>query len=105
MQGFDIAVPDKTTMEHAGVPGLSALYRRDMVGARNLLRIAVHVLLVSAVNKVVLACHDMPTAFEPTDPLLLKCIDPIDALARATVKWAQAAKASSSSSTTTSTSA
>ncbi|KAL3696753.1 hypothetical protein R1sor_010829 [Riccia sorocarpa] len=88
-QGFDVALPDKATMEHAVIPGLAALQRRDMEGARNLLRIAIQVLLVNAVNIVVLACHNMPTAFDPSDPILRKCIDPSDALARAAVRWSK----------------
>ncbi|KAJ7282159.1 hypothetical protein O6H91_Y007300 [Diphasiastrum complanatum] len=91
-QGFDVALPDKATMEHTVIPGIRALRRHDMEGARNLLRIAVQVLLVNAVNVVVLACHDMCTAFSPDDPLLKRCIDPVDSLVRATVKWAHTAK-------------
>ena len=82
-------VPDKAAMEHVVIPGVEALNRRDMEGARNLLRIAAQLLLVNAVNTVVLACHDMPTAFAPNDPTLQRCLDPMDSLARCTVKWAQ----------------
>ena len=84
-----MVLPDKAAMEHAVIPGVEALNRRDMEGARNLLRIATQLLLVNAVNTVVLACHDMPTAFAPDDPTLQRCLDPMDALARCTVKWAQ----------------
>lgn len=91
-QGFDVALPDKATMEHAVIPGIAALQRRDMEGAKNLLRIAVQVLLVNAVNVVVLACHNMPTAFDADDPVLRKCIDPTHALARAAVKWSKTTK-------------
>ncbi|KAG6554744.1 hypothetical protein Mapa_003763 [Marchantia paleacea] len=91
-QGFDVALPDKATMEHAVIPGIAALQRRDMEGAKNLLRIAVQVLLVNAVNMVVLACHNMPTAFDADDPVLRKCIDPTHALARAAVKWSKTTK-------------
>ncbi|CAM6097272.1 unnamed protein product [Calypogeia fissa] len=91
-QGFDVALPDQATMEHAVIPGTAALRRGDMEGARNLLRIAVQVLLVNAVNLVLLACHDTPTAFLADDPVLRKCIDPTDALARATVRWSRSMK-------------
>eukprot|EP01018_Ginkgo_biloba_P004188 Gb_29394 [translate_table: standard] len=91
-QGFEVVLPDKATMEHVVVPAIEALQRNDIEGARNLLRIALQILLVSAVNTVVLASHDMLTLLTPDDPLLKKCIDPIDALARATVKWSHSAR-------------
>lgn len=87
--GFEIILSDRHTMEHAVLPGIKALEREDMEGARNLLRIAVQLLLVNSVNMVVLACHDMASVFPQEDPLLKKCIDPIDSLSRATVKWAR----------------
>ena len=91
MQGFEVVQPDKATMEHAILPAIEALNRRDMEGARNLLRIALHVLLVMAVNTIVLASDDMRKLLPQDDPLLKKCVDPMDALARSTVKWAQSA--------------
>ncbi|KAJ9179066.1 hypothetical protein P3X46_010890 [Hevea brasiliensis] len=90
-EGFEVVLPDKATMEHAVIPAIEALNRRDMKGARNLLRIAVQVLLVRAVNTVILASDDLCDLLPQDDPLLKKCIDPIDALARSTIKWAQAA--------------
>lgn len=90
-EGFEVVLPDRATMEHALVPAIQALDRRDMEGARNLLRIAVQVLLVRAVNTVILASDDMCDLLPDDDPLLKKCIDPVDALARSTIMWAQAA--------------
>lgn len=97
--GFEVVLPDKATMEHAVIPGVEALQRQDMEGAQNLLRIAAQVLLVNAVNRVVLACHDMSSAFAPKDPTLSRCIDPMETLARQTVRWALQARKDAASRT------
>ncbi|KAB2609791.1 hypothetical protein D8674_040173 [Pyrus ussuriensis x Pyrus communis] len=89
-QGFDVVVPDKQTMEHVVIPTIEAIKRRDMEGARNLLSIAIQVLLVRAVNTVIIASDELQGVLPPDDPLLKKCIDPMDALARSTIKWAKA---------------
>ncbi|KAF6152717.1 hypothetical protein GIB67_021377 [Kingdonia uniflora] len=88
-QGFEVVLPDKATMEHTVVPALEALERKDMEGARNLLRIALQVLIVRAVNTIILASDDMLELLPRDDPLLKRCIDPMDALARSAIKWAQ----------------
>uniref|UniRef100_A0A2P2IRH6 Uncharacterized protein LOC105634886 n=1 Tax=Rhizophora mucronata TaxID=61149 RepID=A0A2P2IRH6_RHIMU len=88
-EGFEVVLPDKATMEHIVIPALEALNRRDLEGAQNLLRIALQVLLVRAVSTVILASDDISNLLPWDDPLLTKCIDPMDALARATVRWAQ----------------
>lgn len=81
-------LPDKATMEHTVIPAIEAINRKDIEGARNLLRIALQVLLVRAVNSVILASDDMRDLLPQDDPLLKKCIDPMDALVRSTIKWA-----------------
>ncbi|KAK4252878.1 hypothetical protein QN277_011017 [Acacia crassicarpa] len=86
-QGFEVVLPDKATMEHTVIPAIEALNRKDMEGACNLLRITLQVLLVRAVSSIVVASHDMWDLLPQDDPLLKKCIDPLDALARTTVKW------------------
>lgn len=91
-QGFEVVLPDKATMEHTVIPSIEALNRKDMEGAKNLLRIALQVLLVRAVNIVILASDDMRGLLPLDDPLLKKCIDPMDALARSTIKWAQSSE-------------
>lgn len=91
IQGFEVVLPDKATMEHTVIPAIDAINRKDMEGARNLLRIALQVLLVRAVNTVILASNDMCDLLPQDDPLLKKCIDPMDALAMSTIKWAQQA--------------
>ncbi|XP_027333319.1 uncharacterized protein LOC113848129 [Abrus precatorius] len=88
-QGFEVVLLDKATEEHILVPAMEALYRKDIEGARNLLRIAIHVLLVMAVNVVILASDDLLGVLPHNDPLLKKCIDPMDALARSTINWAE----------------
>ncbi|XVF24824.1 hypothetical protein REPUB_Repub13aG0161100 [Reevesia pubescens] len=90
-EGFEVMLPDKATMEHTVIPSIDALNREDMEGARNLLRIALQVLLVRAVNTVILASDDMRDLLPRNDPLLKKCIDPMDALARSTIKWVRQA--------------
>ncbi|XP_068648803.1 uncharacterized protein [Aristolochia californica] len=88
-QGFEVVLPDKATMEHTVIPAIEALSRKDMEGAGNLLRIALQVLLVRAVNTIIIASDDMQNLLPRDDPLLKKCIDPLDALARSTIQWAQ----------------
>ncbi|XP_058074532.1 uncharacterized protein LOC131223223 [Magnolia sinica] len=88
-EGFEVLLPDKATMEHTVIPAIEALNRKDIEGATNLLRIALQVLLVRAVNTVILASDDMRNLLPQDDPLLKKCINPMDALARSTIKWAQ----------------
>ncbi|KAK1577983.1 hypothetical protein Q3G72_026616 [Acer saccharum] len=90
-EGFEVVLPDKATMEHTVIPAIDALNRKDMEGAQNLLRIALQVLLVRVVSTVVLASDDMRDLFTRDDPLLRKCIDPMDLLARSTIKWALSA--------------
>ncbi|KAH1047979.1 hypothetical protein J1N35_038763 [Gossypium stocksii] len=90
-EGFEVVLPDKATMEHTVIPAIDAINRKDMEGAQNLLRIALQVLLVRAVNTVILASNDMCDLLPRDDPLLKKCIDPMDALAMSTIKWAQQA--------------
>lgn len=91
VQGFEVVLPDKATMEHTIIPATEALNQKDIEGARNLLRIALQVLLVRA-NTVILASDDMRELLPRYDPLLKKCIDPMDALARSTIKLAQSAE-------------
>lgn len=91
-QGFEVVLPDHATMEHIVVPAIGALQSNDIEGARILLRIALQILLVRAVSMVVLASYDMRSLLAPDDPLLKKCIDPIDTLARATVKWSHSVR-------------
>ncbi|KAL4274210.1 hypothetical protein HN51_042521 [Arachis hypogaea] len=86
-EGFEVVLPDKATMEHTVIPATEALDRKDIEGACNLLRIALQVLLVRAVNSVILASEDMRSLLPQDDPLLKRCIDPMDALARSTIKW------------------
>ncbi|XP_041003856.1 broad specificity amino-acid racemase RacX-like [Juglans microcarpa x Juglans regia] len=91
-QGFEVVLPDQATMQHIVIPANEALNRRDIEGARNLLRIAVQILLVRAVNTVVIASDEMQGLLPHDDPLLKKCIDPMDSLARSTIKWTKSIK-------------
>ncbi|KAL5547959.1 hypothetical protein UlMin_003190 [Ulmus minor] len=88
-QGFEVVYPDKATMEHVVIPAIEAVKRRDIKGARNLLKIAVQILLVRAVNTVLLTADEMQGVIPHDDPLLLRCTDPMDALARSTIRWAK----------------
>ena len=89
VQGFEVVLPDKSTMEHIIIPAISSVKQKDIKGARNLLRIAIQALLVKAVNIVILASHELQCLLPHDDPLIKKCIDPTDALARSVVKWAK----------------
>ncbi|KAI4355721.1 hypothetical protein L6164_004468 [Bauhinia variegata] len=86
-EGFEVVLPDRATMEHTVIPAIEALNGKDIEGACNLLRIALQVLLVRAVNCVILASDDMRNLLPQDDPLLKKCIDPTESLARSTIKW------------------
>ncbi|KAK1306457.1 hypothetical protein QJS10_CPA10g00402 [Acorus calamus] len=88
-QGFEVVLLDKATMEHTVIPSIESLNRKDTEGARNLLRIALQVLMVRAVNTIILASDDMSNLLPQDDPLLKKCVDPMDALARSTIQWAR----------------
>lgn len=76
-------------MEHVIIPATEALNKKDYEGARNLLRIAIQILLVRAVNTIIIASDEFQDLLPHNDPLLKKCFDPMDALARSTVQWAQ----------------
>ncbi|GJX05005.1 probable amino-acid racemase [Tanacetum coccineum] len=90
LQGFEVILPDKATMEHTIIPSTEAKSRKDIEGAQNLLRIAIHVVLpLRAVNTIILASDDLRDILPYDDPLLKKCVDPLDSLARSTVKLAQ----------------
>nr|GLL45238.1 uncharacterized protein LOC109179499 [Ipomoea trifida] len=91
-QGLECILADKPTTEHMVIPMMEALKQKDMEGARNLLRIAVQVLLVRGVNLVILAADEFQGLLPCDDPLLNKCIDPMDALARSAIKWAHQSK-------------
>lgn len=86
-QGFEVVLPDKPTMEHAVLPAMEALKKKDIQGAQNLLRISIHLLLVSAVNTIILASDELRNVLPPNDPLLKRCVDPMDALVRSTISW------------------
>lgn len=88
-KGFEAVLPDQATMEHIVIPAMEAIQKKDIEGAQNLLRIAIQVLLVRAVNTVILASEEMQGLLPRDDPLLKKCIDPMDALARSTVEWSR----------------
>lgn len=79
-------------MEHILMPAVESLNQRDIEGARNLLRIAIQDLLIRAVNVVILASDELQNILPREDTLLKKCMDPMDALARTTIKWAKSAK-------------
>ncbi|KAI3902316.1 hypothetical protein MKX01_011491 [Papaver californicum] len=83
-EGFEVVLPDKAAMEHT----------IDIEGARILLRVVLQVLLVRDVNVVILASDDMRYLLPPDDPLLEKCIDPMDFFVRSTIKWAHSTRQS-----------
>ncbi|KAK9706144.1 hypothetical protein RND81_07G106700 [Saponaria officinalis] len=87
-QGFEVAMPDRLTMEHIVKPAMKCMKQNDVVGARNLLRIAIQGLLVKAVNVVILASDELQCLLPYDDPLVKYCVDPLDSLARSTVNWA-----------------
>ncbi|XP_004486690.1 uncharacterized protein [Cicer arietinum] len=91
-EGFEVVLPDRATMEHTVIPAIEALNRKDMEGTCNLLRIALQVLLVRAVNFIILASDEIRDVLPHDDPLLKKCVDPMDALARSTIRWVRSSE-------------
>ncbi|KAL1551418.1 broad specificity amino-acid racemase RacX [Salvia divinorum] len=88
-KGFEVVLLDKATEEHTVIPAVEALNRKDFEGAQNLFKIALQVLLMKAVNRVILASDHLEQLLPPEDPLWTKCIDPMDALARSSLKYAR----------------
>ncbi|CAN1216633.1 Aspartate racemase [Linum perenne] len=88
-QGFEAVVPDKGTVNHILIPGIEAMGKGDMEGAQVLVKIAIQILLVRGVNIVILASDEIQGLLPNKDPLLQKCIDPMDALAKSVVRWAK----------------
>ena len=91
-QGFEVVLPDNPTTEHIIIPAFEALNQKDIEGARNLLRVAIQILLVKAVNIIILAADEFQGLLPGSDPLLKKCIDPLDSLARSAIQWARSTK-------------
>ncbi|XP_057772897.1 uncharacterized protein LOC130992326 [Salvia miltiorrhiza] len=91
-EGFEVVKLDKDTVEHTVIPAVEALNRKDFEGAQNLFRIALQVLLMKAVNRVILASDHLEQLLPPEDPLWTKCIDPMNALARSSLKYARPAE-------------
>ncbi|KAG8045016.1 hypothetical protein GUJ93_ZPchr0008g12986 [Zizania palustris] len=89
-QGFEVLHPDKASLEHMVLPAIGAFRSGDMEGARNLLQISLQVMLVSAVNTIILASDDFVGILPDDDPLIKKCIDPMDALVREAIMCARA---------------
>lgn len=69
------------------LPAMEALKKKDIEGAQNLLRISIHLLLMSAVNTIILASDELRNVLPPNDPLFKRCVDPMDALVRSTISW------------------
>ncbi|CAA2976768.1 probable amino-acid racemase [Olea europaea subsp. europaea] len=88
IQGLEAVLPDKPTVEHIIMPAIEALNKNDIEGARNLSRIAIQTLLIKGVNLVILGSDEFQELLPRDDPLLKRCLDPMDSLARSTVKWA-----------------
>ncbi|KAJ3671215.1 hypothetical protein LUZ60_008641 [Juncus effusus] len=85
-EGYEVVYLDKATVEHTVVPAVHSLKRKDGQGARQLLRIAIQVLLIKGVTVVILASDDICQILPKDDPLFDKyCINPIHSLARETV--------------------
>lgn len=88
-QGFEVLLPDRATMDHILLPAIAALRSKDVEGGRNLLRIAISILLMRGANMVVIASDKLQGLLPSDDPLVKKCIDPNDALAKCTISWSQ----------------
>ena len=63
MQGFEVVLLNRTNLDHTVFRAIKAFTKRDVEDARNLLRIALQILLVRAVNAVDLASTEFHVSY------------------------------------------
>ena len=86
--GYETVVPPEREMQELVLPAIACVKRGDMAHALALATQAVERLLSRDVKTIVLACSELPLAFEGANAgLAAHCVDSLDALARACVSW------------------
>ena len=86
--GFKVVLPSSEEMHELVLPAIACVKRLDMATALALASEAVQRLLSRDLQRIVLACSELPSALEGADVSLTeRCVDTLDALARACVSW------------------
>lgn len=86
--GYETVVPSERDMQKLALPAIASVKRGDMARALGLATQAVQHLLAQDVETIVLACSELPSALDGVDAALAaRCVDTLDALARACVSW------------------
>ena len=95
-RGFACVPPGDEVMNTLVIPGIARVKELRLAEAATLFREAVRRLReASGAATVVLGCSEIPAAFASGDPWLsAHCVDANEALARATIAWALAARSS-----------
>ncbi len=92
-KGFECVLPDDEIMTDLVLPGITRVKESRIAEARPMLREAVERLMGAGAEAVVLGCTELPVGLDMAEPWVAECcIDPTEALARACVDWAMAAR-------------
>jgi aspartate racemase len=86
--GFAVVMPSREEMRQLVLPAIACVKRHDIATALTLASEAVQRLLSRDLQRIVLACSELPSALAGADvSLTARCVDTLDALARACVAW------------------
>jgi aspartate racemase len=89
--GWDIIEPEPTQMERLVMPSIAAVKANRVAETFEPLAEVVNSLASRGASAVILGCTEIPLGIQagPSDLLRVPVIDTIDALARASIKWAR----------------
>jgi aspartate racemase len=90
-QGWDIIEPDPVQMQRLVTPAIRAVKANRVAEAYAPLAEVVNSLASRGATAVVLGCTEIPLGIQagPSDALRVPVVDTIDALARASIRWAR----------------
>ena len=92
-KGFECVLPADKIMNDLVLPGIARVKENRVAEARPMLREAVERLMDAGAEAVILGCTELPVGLDMDDSWVAeRCIDPTEALARACVDWAMAAR-------------
>lgn len=87
--GLQVVGATEQELHELVLPAIARVKRNDLPGACTLASQAVERLLERGAEIAVLACSELPLALAAAEPALIaRCVDTVDALARACVAWA-----------------
>ncbi len=87
--GLQVVHATQQELHELVLPAIARVKRNDLAGACTLATQAVERLLGRGAESTVLACSELPLALSGARPeLVARCVDTVDALARACVAWA-----------------